>query len=311
MTIEIPAHAPRTEQALAVLPFVLRHAAVLTILQLALAEDLSRDADWAGLAGEPAAGDVTSTATILPAACLNGRISAKADGVVAGLPVAHAVFLLVDPGIAFEAQVQDGQRVVAGDLLAEVKGPGRSLLAAERCALNFIGRISGIATLTRQFVDAVAGTRAVILDTRKTAPGMRHLDKYAVRMGGGSNHRMGLYDMAMVKDNHIDGAGGIALAVERLRQLYGGKIPIEVEVKNLEELEIALGLPIERIMLDNMDLATMREAVARTAGRVALEASGNVSLQTVRSIAETGVDFISSGALTHSAPVLDISMRLR
>jgi nicotinate-nucleotide pyrophosphorylase (carboxylating) len=183
-------------------------------------------------------------------------------------------------------------------------------LAAERTALNFLGRLSGIATLTRRYVDAVAGTKTVILDTRKTAPGFRLLDKYAVRQGGGQNHRMGLYDMALIKDNHIDGAGGLQAAVEGVEKRYGDHIPIEIEVKDLYELKAALALKADRIMLDNMDLDTMRQAVNLTAGRVPLEASGNVTLETAPAIAETGVDYISVGALTHSAPVLDVSLRL-
>jgi nicotinate-nucleotide pyrophosphorylase (carboxylating) len=173
-----------------------------------------------------------------------------------------------------------------------------------------LGRLSGVATLTHTFVEAVAGTRAVILDTRKTAPGSRRLDKYAVKTGGGQNHRKGLYDMALVKDNHIDGAGGISPAVARLRQKYGADFPIEVEVKNLEELAEALRLRLARIMLDNMTPALMQRAVELTAGSTPLEASGNVSLATIRAIAETGVDYISIGALTHSAPALDVSLRL-
>jgi nicotinate-nucleotide pyrophosphorylase (carboxylating) len=181
---------------------------------------------------------------------------------------------------------------------------------AERTALNFLGRFSGIATLTRKYVDAVSGTKTKILDTRKTAPGFRRLDKYAVRMGGGTNHRMGLYDLALIKDNHIDAAGGVIEAVEKTRQKYGDQILIEVEVKNLEELESALSLSADRIMLDNMDLETMREAVSLADRRMPLEASGNVTLKTVRQIAETGVDFISVGALTHSAPNFDVSLTL-
>jgi nicotinate-nucleotide pyrophosphorylase (carboxylating) len=184
------------------------------------------------------------------------------------------------------------------------------MLAGERTALNFLGRMSGVATLTRKYVDAVAGTGAVILDTRKTAPGARLLDKYAVRMGGGQNHRLGLYDMVLIKDNHIDGAGSISAAVERVRSQWGHKYPIEVEVKDMDELEEALSLEPTRIMLDNMSQEMMRQAVEKAAGRVPLEASGNVSLETVRAIAETGVDYISVGALTHSAPVFDVSMRI-
>ena len=178
--------------------------------------------------------------------------------------------------------------------------------------LNFLGRLSGIATLTRRFVQAVQGTQARILDTRKTTPGLRHLEKYAVRIGGGVNHRLGLYDMALVKENHIDAAGGVTAAVQRCRTLLGPTFPLVVEVKNLDELEEVLRLqpPPTRVLLDNMDLPTLRQAVRRAAGRVPLEASGNVRLETVRAVAETGVDFISIGALTHSAPVLDLSLRL-
>ena len=295
----------------ALLPENLQHPAVLELLLLSLAEDLSMNADLAELGSSLAIGDITSMATLTPANRLSGRITAKAAGVIAGLPVAEAVFKLVEPAIEFHAQVVEGEAVQPQRLLAEVNGPGQAMLAAERTALNFLGRLSGIASLTHRFVEAVAGTRAVILDTRKTSPGSRHLDKYAVRLGGGQNHRAGLYDMVLVKDNHIDGAGGLKAAIERVRNRYGERYLVEVEVKNLDELNTALSLPVDRIMLDNMDLETMRKAVALSGGRVPLEASGNVSLDTVRAIAETGVDFISAGALTHSAPVLDISMRLR
>lgn len=297
--------------SLTFLPAALQHPAVHRLLLLALAEDLNEAADPDLLGSDPAQGDITSQATLPSSSWLEGRITAKAEGVIAGLPVAQAVFQLVDTGITFQPHVADGQHVFPGTLLAEVNGPGRSLLAGERPALNFLGRMSGIATLTHKFVQAVAGTKAVILDTRKTAPGLRHLDKYAVLMGGGQNHRAGLYDMVLIKDNHIDGADGIRPAVEGVRQRYGNRYLVEVEVKDLDELRTALALPVDRIMLDNMDLETMRQAVELAAGRIPLEASGNVTLATVRSIAETGVDFISSGALTHSAPVLDISMRLR
>jgi nicotinate-nucleotide pyrophosphorylase (carboxylating) len=300
----------RLVQVQALLPQELQHPAVLAVIQLALAEDLSAEADLDALGSDPSAGDITSAATLPPDSRLQGRITAKAEGVLAGLSVAAAVFELMDPAIEFYPQVQDGERVTRGTLLGELCGPGRALLAAERPALNFLGRMSGIATLTCQFIDALAGTHAVMLDTRKTAPGLRYLDKYAVKMGGGQNHRFGLFDMLLIKDNHIDGAGGIEKAVSSVRQLYGTDILVEVEVKDLDELQTALRLPVNRIMLDNMSLDIMRRAVEITAGRVGLEASGNVTLATVRAIAETGVDFISSGALTHSAPVLDISMRL-
>jgi len=188
-------------------------------------------------------------------------------------------------------------------------GKARPILAAERTALNFLGRMSGIATLTRRFVDAVAGTGAVILDTRKTAPGLRYVDKLAVRRGGGQNHRMGLYDMILIKDNHIDFAGSLAEAVRRARSAHTN-LPIEVETRTLEEVQAALALGVERILLDNMSLSEMRAAVRLAAGRARLEASGNVTLEGVRAIAETGVDYISIGALTHSAKVFDVGMKV-
>ena len=256
-------------------------------------------------------GDVTTNAIVPPEAVMKGQIIAKHTGVVAGLDVAAAVYQALDAKVYFESAIPEGAQAANRQVLAMVSGPARALLTGERTALNLLGRMSGIATSTRQFVDAVAETKAVILDTRKTAPGHRWLDKYAVRMGGGQNHRAGLYDMVLIKDNHIDGAGGLRAAVERVRQQYGDRYQVEVEVKDLEELQIALKLPVNRIMLDNMDCETMSEAVRLVNGRIPIEASGNVTLATIRSIAETGVDFISSGALTHSAPVLDISMRLR
>ena len=254
-------------------------------------------------------GDATGEAVLPAEQRLHGQVMAKAAGVVAGLPVMEAVFHRVDPAILFTALVDDGQEIVPGEIVAEVRGPARSLLAAERTALNFLQRMSGIATLTRQYVDAVAGTQAAILDTRKTAPGFRVLDKYAVRMGGGRNHREGLYDMILIKDNHIEAAEGIVPAIRLARALHP-ELPIEVEVKNLRELREALSAEpaLDRIMLDNMDLRTMREAVALTARRVELEASGGVTLESVGAIASTGVDCISVGALTHSVRALDLSL---
>jgi nicotinate-nucleotide pyrophosphorylase (carboxylating) len=191
------------------LPPPLQHPSIPRLIKLALAEDLNEGSDPELLGPDPALGDITSQATLTAEAILKGRISAKAEGIIAGMPMAQAVFHMVDPGITWQPQVQDGEHVQPGTLLAEVSGKGRGLLAAERTALNFLGRMSGIATLTHKFVQAVAGTKAVILDTRKTAPGLRFIDKYAVRMGGGQNHRAGLYDMVLIKDNHIDGAGSI------------------------------------------------------------------------------------------------------
>jgi len=300
----------RLELSKSILPYELQHPSVLTLLQLALAEDLSNVANLAAFGGHPADGDVTSQATIPAGIPLSGYIRTKANGVVAGLPVAQVVFNLIDPTISFRSSGKDGGVVQKGQVLAQVQGNGRALLAGERTVLNFLGRLSGIATMTYMFVQAVKGTRAVILDTRKTAPGLRYLDKYAVRMGGGQNHRTGLFDMVLIKDNHITGAGGIKPAVQRVREMYGEHYAIEVEVKNLGELDEALRLHVDRIMLDNMDMETLRRAVQVANGQIPLEASGNVSLATVRQIAETGVNFISSGALTHSAPTLDISMKI-
>lgn len=301
----------RIEQVKNILPESLRHPAVIRSLQLALAEDLHPDAEFSALWPNLSLGDLTSLATLAPDTWLSGQITVKGSGRIAGLPVIQAICLLMDPQIACKPCVTEGSFVEPGTLLAEVSGPGLALLAVERPMLNFLGRLSGIASLTNKFVKAVNGTKAIILDTRKTAPGLRRLDKYAVQVGGGQNHRTGLFDMIMIKDNHIDGAGGIVEAVSRVRQRFGDQYQIEVEVKSLEELTTALDLKVDRIMLDNMSLEMMSEAVKIVNGEVPLEASGNVSLSNVASIAKTGVDFISSGALTHSAPVLDISMRLR
>ena len=270
--------------------------AAAPLIDLAIEEDIG-------------AGDVTSEATVDATAEAVGRIASKAAGVIAGLPIAEAVFRRIDLSIRFTAHVADGQEVVPGEVIAEAVGPARSLLSAERIALNFLQRLSGIATLTRCFVDAVATTNARILDTRKTAPGYRVLDKYAVRMGGGFNHRMSLSDMILIKDNHIEAAGGIAPAVIGARK-HHHDLPIEVEVRSLKELEEALRVSpsLTRILLDNMDHETMRKAVLIAVGRVPLEASGNVTLKNVALIAATGVDYISVGALTHSAVALDLSM---
>jgi nicotinate-nucleotide pyrophosphorylase (carboxylating) len=265
------------------------------IIRNALAEDIGD-------------GDVTTLNTVPADAILRGVFLAKEAGVVAGLEVVRRVFQQVDPAVEVAFDLADGERVEARQMFGAIRGPGRALLTGERVALNFMQRMSGIATLTRRYVDAVAGTRAVILDTRKTAPGLRALDKWAVRLGGGQNHRIGLYDMAMIKDNHIAAVGGIAEAVRRVREGDPRDRPIEVEVTTLEQLRQALAQPIDRILLDNMSLDQMREAVQIAAGRIPLEASGNVNLDTVAAIAATGVDYISSGALTHSVAALDISL---
>ncbi|HKL87873.1 MAG TPA: carboxylating nicotinate-nucleotide diphosphorylase, partial [Salinibacter sp.] len=264
---------------------------------------------WTPGAHPPTRNDVTSVATLDPDAHLEGRLLAKADGVVSGLPLARALFQLVDERLVLEPCVEEGERVTAGQTVARVAGPGPPLLTAERPALNLVGHLSGISSLTRRFVDAVAHTEADILDTRKTLPGARRPNKYAVRQGGGHNHRLGLFDMVLIKDNHIDGAGGITAAIEGVRAEHGDQYPIEVEVKTLDELDEALPLSPDVILLDNMDPPTLREAVARADGAVPLEASGNVTLDTVATVAETGVDRISVGALTHSASTLDLSIR--
>jgi nicotinate-nucleotide pyrophosphorylase (carboxylating) len=252
-------------------------------------------------------GDVTTDAVVPPDAGMRGQMIAKQHGVVAGLDVARAAFRLRDPRVAFAAHVAEGARVADREVLATLSGPARALLTAERVALNFVGRMSGIATLTRQFVDAVAGTRAVILDTRKTAPGLRELDKLAVRRGGGRNHRMGLYDAILIKDNHIDEAGSLEEAVRRARAAGTG-LDIEVEARTLDDVRAALGLGVGHILLDNMPVEAMRQAVALGGGRAVFEASGNVGLETVRAIAETGVDSISTGSVTHSVKVFDVSL---
>jgi len=272
------------------------HPDILALIQRALKEDVGT-------------GDNTSNSIIPKEALVQGRIFAKEEGVIAGLGVASVVYAFVDKDIKFQAAAIEGGLVKAGESLARVSGSARSLLTAERTALNFLGRMSGIATLTRRFVDAVAGTKAVILDTRKTAPGLRQLDKLAVRLGGGRNHRTGLYDMLLIKDNHIDFAGGLAEAV-RLARAAHKDMELEVEARTLDDVRIALELMVKRIMLDNMSVDEMARAVELSGGRAQLEASGNVTLQNVRRIAETRVDFISVGALTHSAQVLDISFEL-
>jgi len=271
----------------------------LALVKMALREDLMD------------AGDVTSRSTLPPGTRLFASIVAKEAGVVAGLPLVHRVYAEVDSSVQVVDCIQDGAAVEKGTLICRIEGAGAALLTGERTALNFLQRLSGIASLAARFVQAAAGTRAVILDTRKTTPGWRSLEKYAVRMGGAQNHRMGLYDMVMIKNNHIDGAGGLREAVVAVRAYpQAAGIPIEVEVRDLDELREVLPLAVDRVLLDNMTVEQMREAVTLTAGRVPLEASGNMSLERVPAVAGAGVDFISVGALTHSAPALDLSMRI-
>ena len=239
----------------------------------------------------------------------HARFVVKERGIIAGLALAEATFSTIEADAAFERKVADGDAVEPGDVVAEASASVIALLSGERTALNLMQRASGIATLTRQYVDAVKGTRAAIVDTRKTAPGLRALDKYAVRCGGAENHRVGLFDMFLVKNNHIDRAGSISAAVERIRR-RGMPQKIMVEVRDMAELDEALALRPDFILLDNMTPAAMREAVMRVAGKVPLEASGGITLENVRAVAETGVDRISIGALTHSVKALDISMRI-
>lgn len=262
----------------------------------ALAEDL-------GLAG-----DITTSATVAADTRADAVIAARKPGVVSGTAVALAAFRALDPSAEVQVAMADGRAVAAGDVVLRVAGRARALLTAERVALNFMGRMSGIATLTRAYVDAIAGTGAAIADTRKTTPGLRAFEKHAVRCGGGMNHRFGLFDAVLIKDNHIVAAGGLGPAIRAARAFAGHLVRIEVEVDTLDQLAEALSHPIDVVLLDNMSLGDLRAGVALVAGRVRTEASGGVSLATVRAIAETGVDLISVGALTHSAPVLDLGL---
>lgn len=270
------------------------------LLRAALREDLGR------------AGDVTSAAVIDAGAGATARLVARRAGVVAGLGVAAQAFALVDPAVTVALRPADGDAVADGAVLAEVVGPARGILAAERVALNVLGRLCGIATLTRAFVDAVAGTGARITDTRKTTPGLRALEKYAVRCGGGTNHRYGLDDAVLIKDNHVAVAGGVVAAVRRARAAVGHMVVVSVEVTTLDELDALLAMPERRtadvVLLDNFDIAALAEAVRRVDGRLTTEASGGITLANAAAIARTGVDVLSVGALTHSAPALDVAL---
>lgn len=272
---------------------------------------LIRKLIWNALREDIGVGDVTSNAILTGEENGAARTIAKSELVVAGGDVFRETFWQVDPNLTFTILAAEGQEVWAGTLLAEISGSLKSILIAERTALNLLQRMCGIATATRAFVRAVAGTEARILDTRKTAPGLRFLDKYAVRIGGGQNHRFALYDGVLIKDNHIAAAGGITEAVRRARRGVAHTLKIEVEVRNLAELEEAIAAGADVIMLDNMSTDDMKTAVAASAGKVPLEASGNVTLDNVRAIAETGVNFISVGALTHSVHAADISLLIQ
>lgn len=266
------------------------------LLAMAFAEDLP---------------DLTAPAVFPSDARTHAVLVAKAPGIVCGVPAAVAAFELLDQRSEVIVRKQDGAAVGPGEVLIEVHGTSCAVLAAERTALNFTTRLSGIATLTRRFVDAVAGTKATILDTRKTTPGWRALEKLAVRCGGGTNHRMGLFDAAMLKDTHIDACGSITAAVAKVRARWGDGVPLIVECASLAQVREALVAGAAHLMLDNMDLVSMRSAVDEVAGRTKLEASGGISLSNVKAAAETGVDYISVGALTHSAPALDLSLKVR
>lgn len=275
------------------------------------AEDIQR-AVCGALEEDVGSGDITTLSAVPPSAAAQAVMLAREALVVAGVPVAEAVFARVSPALRTERAAAEGEALQPGRALLRVSGPAGAILTAERVALNFVQRLSGIATLTRQFVDAIQGTRARILDTRKTTPGLRRLEKYAVTCGGGHNHRFGLFDQVLLKDNHLaalrrESAHPIALAVERARRQYPGR-PVEVEAETLEQVDEAVGAGADIILLDNMNLVQLRLAVQHVKGRARTEASGGVNLGSVRQIAETGVDFISVGAITHSARAMDIAL---
>lgn len=266
------------------------------VVRAALAEDLGR------------AGDVTAAACVPAEARLSVAFAVRQAGVVAGLDCARLALAALDPAIRFTQVLSDGDAATAGAVLAHAEGGARAILSAERTALNLLGRLSGVASLTAAYIKAVEGTRARIVDTRKTTPGLRALEKYAVRCGGGINHRFGLDDAILIKDNHVAACGGVAEAVRRAKAAAGHLMKVEVEVDSLAQLDEALPYAPDVVMLDNFSLDDLRQAVRRVGGAVTLEASGGVNLQTVRAIAETGVDVISVGALTHSAPALDVGL---
>lgn len=274
--------------------------AALQLVDLALAEDRG-PGDW-------------TTRWIVPARTrVDAAITAKADGIIAGIALAVTVFLRLDPRVDFEFPVEDGAGVRPGDTVLRIRGPGRAVLTGERVALNFLQRLSGVATLTRRYVDAVAGTGTRILDTRKTTPGWRTIEKAAVRAGGGENHRAGLYDMVLIKENHQALAGGITEAVRRVRDHNAKGLPVVIEVHSMDDLDAALAAGADRLLLDNMDgpmVAAIVKRVGRMRDRPQLEASGNMTIERAREVAAAGVDFISVGALTHSAPALDLSLRM-
>jgi nicotinate-nucleotide pyrophosphorylase (carboxylating) len=269
---------------------------VESAVRLALDEDLGR------------AGDITSAATIPAGKRTTARLVARKPGVIAGLVCAAEVCRQLDPGISFKAKIRDGAKVSAKDLLVEIEGDARAILSAERTALNFVGHLSGIATLTAAYAEKIKHTKAKIVDTRKTTPGLRALEKYAVRAGGGGNHRFGLDDAFLIKDNHIALAGDIRSAIERAKAHAGHLVKIEVEVDTLAQLEQVLALGVDAVLLDNMSVEELKQAVAMTAGKAITEASGRITAATAKAIAATGVDLISAGWITHSSAALDIGL---
>lgn len=255
-------------------------------------------------------GDITTNNLIPENSVAKASMTAKADGVIAGLPIAEKVFKKLDPNLIWKPLVKDGDTIEKGQMIVEMQGSFRALLTGERLALNLMQRMSGIASETAKYVAEVKHTNVQILDTRKTVPGLRTLDKYSVKIGGGTNHRIGLYDLVMIKDNHIKVAGGIAPAVEQIRKSIPNHIKVEVETTNIEEVQEALSAGADIIMLDNMSNEAMTEAVQLVNGKAKTEASGNMNLERLKGVAETGVDFISIGALTHSVKALDISQNI-
>ena len=271
------------------------------IIKNALAEDIG-------------SGDITTSAIVPANLIATGEFLAKQNGIVAGLDVVEILLGIVDSSLSFERKVSEGEKVNAGKIIAAVKGSAASMLTAERTALNFLQRMSGIATMTNLYIERIKHTKAKILDTRKTAPGLRELDKLAVKTGGGTNHRIGLYDMFLIKDNHIAAAGSITKAVEsckEFRKKNNSGYKIEVETESLEQIKEALSCGVDFIMLDNFELTEMKKAVDLISGKCLIEASGGIDLNTIKEIAETGVDFISVGALTHSVKALDISLEIK
>ncbi|KUO59956.1 nicotinate-nucleotide pyrophosphorylase [bacterium BRH_c32] len=272
-------------------------AEIKIIIKRALKEDIAK-------------GDITTNAIISKKSKSIGRVLVKSDGIICGLSIAKIVFEELDENISFKMFYKDGDFLKAGTIAAEIKGSERTLLTGERTALNFMQRLSGIATMAHVYAEKLKGTSAQLLDTRKTVPGLRMLDKYAVRKGGGENHRIGLFDMVLIKDNHIKAARSITKAVSLIRKNYGNKFKIEVETKNIDEVREALETKADIIMLDNMSIEIMKEAVKIIAGKAKTEASGNITIENIAEVASTGVDFISVGALTHSVKALDISMKI-